>query len=302
MATPYSGSAPIYYSNWDTPHPTDATLAALRSGLGWEADGHTFTPQFANPDAGEFDFANPGLAAGVALPDAYGAQVGARSTGAASETWYRDPATVIASSPIPSYVHRQNAGDDRDNTNWFTTNAAGGWVTFDLGSAQPINTFVLDMFDQCDPRNLKGYSILVSGNNLSYSTVLAGTNPDCEGSSYKYTLSSPVTARYVKLNLLSSFGGQALVFSDFGIGLLAPTGGGQPPALTARHAQDRSSPRAPHHRRRRPARRGSKHPRRCKRRRRASTGRTVAGVHRPARSSAGAHARRTCSSRCAASE
>ena len=266
----YSGSAPVYYSNWDTPHPTDATLAAVRSNLGWEAHGQMFAPQFANPDAGEFGFSNPELGAGVALPDSYGPQVGARSAGAASESWYRYPATVIASSPIPSYDNRQNADDGRDDTNWFTINASSGWIAFDLGSAQAINTFVLDMFDHCDPRNPKGYSIQVSADNANYSTVLVGVNPDCEGSSYKYTLSSPVTARYVKLNLLSSFGGHALVLSDFGIGLLAPTGSGQPPATAARHLQDRLSDRArPRHRRRRPARRRSRHPARARHRRRA---------------------------------
>ena len=249
----YSGLAPIYYSNWDTPHRTYPTLAAVRSKLGWEAHGQVFTPRFTNPDAGQFDFTNPGLTGGVALPDTYGAQVGARSTGAASESWYRYPATVIASSPIPSYVNRQNASDGRDDSNWFTTSTSSGSVTLDLGSPQPVNTFVLDLFDQCDPRNPKGYSIQVSDDNLTYSTVIAGTNPDCEGSSYKYTLAAPVSARYVKLNLLSSFGAPALVFSDFGIGLLTPTGDGQPPAVTARHEQDRSSHSARRRHRRRPA-------------------------------------------------
>ncbi|MGA2924837.1 MAG: discoidin domain-containing protein [Solirubrobacteraceae bacterium] len=248
----YSGSAPIYYANWDTPHPTYATLAAVQSHLGWEAHGQLFTPQFTDPQAGEFDFTNPGLAAGVALPDLYGPQVGARTTGAASESWTRYPVTVIASSPIPSFVNRQNASDGRDDTNWFTTGPDNGWVTFDLGSPEPVNTFVLDLFSQCDPRNPKRYSIQVSANNVAYTTVLAGTNPDCEGSSYKYTLAAPVSARYVKLNLLSSFGGRALVFSDFAIGLLSPTGNAQPAPAAPKHVQDRSRDRS-RRRRRRPA-------------------------------------------------
>ncbi len=80
----------------------------------------------------------------------------------------------------------------------YNTNAS---VTFDLGAAKPVNTFVLDVFAQYDTRNAQGYSIQVSTDNVNYTTVITGNNPDSEGSSYKYTLAAPVTARYVRLNL-----------------------------------------------------------------------------------------------------
>jgi hypothetical protein len=85
-----------------------------------------------------------------------------------------------------------------------------------------MNAFVMDIFSHLDPRNPRDYSIQVSSGNLDYTTVASGTNPDSEGSSYKYVLAAPATARYVRLKLIDGFGGSTLIFADFGIGLLAP--------------------------------------------------------------------------------
>lgn len=221
----YSGSAPIYYTTWHAPHPdTYSSLAALQAALGWELHGQVLSPRFQNPAAGDFTFSASGMAPGVSLPDGFGAQLGAANVPAATSSWTRYATTVVASTPEPSFLSPAGAGDGRDDSYWwssgYSTNAS---VTFDMGVPEPVNTFVLDLFAHEDPRNPRGYSIQVSNDNTDYRTVLAGENPDAEGSSYKYTLSTPVTARYVRLNLLSSFGGSTLIFSDFAIGLLAPT-------------------------------------------------------------------------------
>ena len=228
----YSGSAPIYYTTWNQPHPsTYASLTALQSALGWETHGQVFTPQFSDPATGDFTFNAAGLAPGVALPDAFGSQLGAANLPPATMSWIRYPTTVTASTPEPSYMKSAGAGDGRDDSYWwssgYSTNAS---VTFDLGAPKPINTFVLDLFAHQDPRNPQSYSIQVSNDNVNYSTVLSGANPDSDGSSYKYTLPAPVTARYVRLNLMSSFGGSTLIFSDFDIGLLAPVSEGTTPS------------------------------------------------------------------------
>ncbi len=128
----------------------------------------------------------------------------------------------MASTREPSWLGVSAASDGHDDSYWWSNNySTNGSVTFDLGAAKPVNGFVLDLFDMSDARSPKAYSIQVSSDNIHYTTVLSGTNPDSEGSSYKYLLPSPVTARYVRYNMLSSFGGSTLLFSDFGIGLLS---------------------------------------------------------------------------------
>jgi len=224
----YSGAAPVYYTDWSVPHPsTLQTLGELQSTLGWERDGQMFSPSFINPLDGDLGFDPSGMAPGVALPDAFGAQVGAAGVPPATMSYLRYPARVIASSAEREpYLDPQAASDGRDDTYWWSAESTQptGSVTFDLGAAEPIDLFVLDIFAQFDARNPRGVQIQVSSDGSSFTTVLATTNPDSEGSSYKYLLPAPVTARYVRLNLLSSFGGSSIIFSDFAIGLLAPVG------------------------------------------------------------------------------
>jgi F5/8 type C domain/Right handed beta helix region len=239
----YSGSAPFYYTDWNVPHRVEyKTLATLRSALGWEVHGQVGAPQFRDPTDGDFSFDVSGMRPGVSLPDALGAQLGAANVAPASNSWTRYPTRVIASTPVAPYSDLSAAGDGRDDSYWWSSNYnTNASVTFDLRAPKQMNTFVLDMFGHLDPRNPRGYSIQVSNGNRNYWTVSAGVNPDSEGSSYKYTLSSPVTARYVRLNLLTSFGGSTLIFSDFGIGLLAPTGSAtsRPAARSANHQSSR---------------------------------------------------------------
>ena len=247
----YSGPAPLYYSDWTVPHPRMyRTLALLQSELGWERHGQVASPAFRDPVAGDFAFSTSGMHPGVRLPDAFGSQIGAQNVPAASNSWTRYPAHVIASTPELSYLAPASADDGRDDSYWWSTNySTDGSVTFDLGVAQLINTLVLDFFEHDDPRSPRGYSIQVSNDNRRFTTVLAGNNPDSEGSSYKYSLAAPVLARYVRLNLRTSFGAPTLLFSDFGIGLLSPT----PATASVRHAAirrvapHRAARRAPHH-------------------------------------------------------
>jgi hypothetical protein len=221
----YSGPAPLYYSDWNVPHPrVYPTLALVQSHLGWERHGQVATPVFRDPGAGDFTFSISGMRSGVRLPDSYGTQLGARGVPAAANSWTRYPARIVATTPELSYLTPAWADDGRDDSYWWSTNySINGSMTFDLGTAQPINTFVLDLFQHDDPRSPREYSIQVSNDNQRFTTVLAGADPDSEGSSYKYYLASAVRARYVRLNLLTSFGAPTLLFSDFGIGFLSPS-------------------------------------------------------------------------------
>ena len=269
----YSGSAPMYYAGWNEPRVvTYKSLADLRAALGWEIHGQLFTPQFQDSAARDFSFSRAGLAPGVALPDGFGTQLGAAGVPAATTSWTRYPTTVVASTPEPSYLKPAGAGDGRDDSYWWSTNCnTNASVTFDLGAPKSVNTFVLDVFGQLDARNPRGYSIQISNDNVHYTTVLSGNNPDSEGSSYKYTLSSPVKARYVRLNLLTSFGGSTLLFSDFGIGLLTPSGD----PLTGAHHATTGKARSRHRKARRAnrkARRTDRKPRHARRKSRSAHG------------------------------
>ncbi len=212
----------LYYAGWSAPPtPRYSTMTALRSALGWEQHGQTVTAPLTAPGTGNFSVNAAAQGAGAALPDAFGAQVGAANVAPATTTWTRYAANVVTSTPEPPWLPASGASDGRDDSYWWSTNYnTNGSVTFDLGAAKPVNLFVLDLFSMNDERSPKDYSIQVSTDNVHYTTVVSGANPDDEGSSYKYALPSPVTARYVRYNMLSSFGGSTLIFSDFGIGLL----------------------------------------------------------------------------------
>ncbi len=217
-----SGHAPVYYAGWTADHaPRYSTLSELQAALGWEKHGQTMAAPFLASSAADGSADTSAATSGTALPDAFGAQTGAANVPPATAGWTRYSASVVRSTPEPWWLPPSGASDGVDDTYWmstdYNTNAS---VTFDLSAPKPVDLFVLDLFDATDPRSPKGYSIQVSTDNVHYTTVLSGTNPDDDGSSYKYVLSSPVIARYVRYNMASSFGGSTLLFSDFGIGQL----------------------------------------------------------------------------------
>jgi F5/8 type C domain/Right handed beta helix region len=217
----YSGSAPLYYSGWSSHRTPITTLAALRATLSWEQNGQMARLKFGDPHMTDLPVDRNGLKPGVTLPDPLANQVGAVDAAPASTVWTRYPATVATSTLEPSYLRSSDAIDGSDDSIWWSTTKTGS-LTFDLGSVKRVNTFVLDLFEQSDPRAPRRYTIQVSDDSLHYRTALAGSNPDSEGSSFKYVLGAPVNARYVRLNLLSTFGAPTVLFADFQIGLLSP--------------------------------------------------------------------------------
>jgi hypothetical protein len=246
----YTGSAPVYYAGWNVPYrPLYASLGALHAGLGWEPNGISRPVHFGAPSRGDFSLAASMRDSGMRLSDAYGSQLGAVNPAPASMSWTRYPATVVQTTPEPSFLKPGGASDGTDDRYWWSTNYnTDGMITFDLGQAERINTFVMDLFSMDDPRTPRQYEIQVSNDDSGFHTVLAGTNQDNEGSSYKYMLQRPVTARYVRLKLLNGFGGSTLLFSDFGIGLLSSQSASQSLAAHAhvRHRHGRRHHVRPH--------------------------------------------------------
>jgi parallel beta-helix repeat protein len=215
----------LYHTGWQDPHsPVITDIATYRGLLGFELKGQQAELSFADPAAGDLRYKG-NLSAGVQLGDALGGQLGAGGFGAAGVTWTRLPMTPVAASPSPRWLRLSGASDGRQRTYWVSNpDQRSGWVQFDLGTVRTFNTIVLDMFGHLDPRNIKDYSFELSSDGTTYQTVLSGSNPDSMGSSYKYELPQSVSGRYLKLNILANFGGQGVIFSDLGVGMLTSTG------------------------------------------------------------------------------
>lgn len=215
----------LYHAGWQDPHsPVIRDIATYRS-FGFELNGQQAELSFADPGAGDLRYTG-NLQGGVQLGDALGRQLGAGGFTGAGVTWTRFPMTPVAASPYPSFLRLSGASDGRDRTYWMSTSGQlSGWVLFDLGAVRTFNTIVLDVFAHHDARNIRGYSFEASGDGTNFRTFLSGSNPDSLGSSYKYELRQPVTGRYLRLNIIDNFGGSGVVFSDLGVGMLAPAGG-----------------------------------------------------------------------------
>ena len=142
--------------------------------------------------------------------------------------------TPIASSSAGTWFttnHLDKTSDGRHHTYWRTETGANEWVTYDLGGPTTFRYLVLDVFTHQDDRNIRGYRFEVSDDGVTYRTVLAGTNPDNYGSSYKYVLDRAVTARYLRFTLVDTFCaaspppaacGAYFVLSDLQVGRLVP--------------------------------------------------------------------------------
>lgn len=213
-------------------------LTDMRSALGWEADGRWDVA--TTPRVSGISPAGSTLARGEA-----GRSYGATAPVAETMTWTPLPMRAIASSsPATRFTmqHLDETADGVHHTYWMTETNRDEWVSFDFGGPQTFQQLLLDVYASDDKRNVRGYRFEVSDDNRAWRTVLAGTNPDAMGSSYKYELPAPVTARYLRFTLVDTFCdsyaprtgcGESFVLADLQAGLLervdvAPAPGTQP--------------------------------------------------------------------------
>lgn len=243
-----------YYAGWNSP-PSDLSQTVTdinnllynggkttADGWGWagwfvaggpepkinfEQHGQDFNMTFKDPGHADLDYTTAPPNAGLSLDDSYGSQLGARNVPAETVQWTEYPMTAIAASAggiSSNFGSAARTTDDTDNTYWWSSGAPNAntnqWITYDLGQARTFQQFVVSVFSQYDSRFVKNYSFQVSNDDQTWTTVLAGTNPDDEGSSYKYELPQPVTARYIKFNMVNNFGGAYLILPDVQVGLL----------------------------------------------------------------------------------
>jgi parallel beta-helix repeat protein len=208
--------------------------------LGYEAKGQDYNMTFKDALHSDLDYNTAPPNPGAALGDSFGSQIGARGLSASTVQWTQYPITAIAASingPSNNFGNANRTTDDIDATYWWSSGASdpshNQWITYDLGSAKPIQQFVATVFAHYDNRNTQNYKFEVSNDNVSWQTVLAGTNPDPEGSSYKYQLAQPITARYVKYTMVDTFGSiYGFVFPDFEVGIISGASSGTTPPPT----------------------------------------------------------------------
>lgn len=197
----------VYHAGYDYERDGYADLAGMRSALGWERTGRTDAPASVpigakSPQASVFSRLDGNL-----LEDGFGRQLGATDLPTESTAWIRYAMRPIRVTPKSSETLSDAATlvDGQHHTYWQTADSAPRSVTFDLGRARKITHIVLDVYTHFNQRAVRGYRFEVSKHGRAYWTVLAGENPDSEGSSFKYALRKPTRARYLRFRLLDTF-------------------------------------------------------------------------------------------------
>lgn len=224
----------VYKAGWLS-DPGVSDWRTYRSQLGWEAHGIVVPSlPLLDPASGDLDYSDdsPAAAGSVDLSDSLGRQLGARGLRPATVRWTSYPMTPIDSSSKGTWSTDQHLADTVDNNQnsyWMTSTASNEYVTYDFGQPRTFDHLILTLFSHLDPRNPHGYRFEVSDDLVNWRTVLSGDNPDSEGSSYKYELPAPVTARYLRFTMVDtscdSYSprtncGAYFVLSDLSAGLL----------------------------------------------------------------------------------
>jgi parallel beta-helix repeat protein len=196
--------------------------------LNYEQHGQDYDMTFNDVSKQDFDYTTTPPQPGVDVGDSYNNQLGARNLPAAPVIWTQYPLKALAASyngPSTAVGNANRITDDVFSSYWYTSGAPNAninqWITFDLGSANTFQQLVSTVFQHQDYRNVRGYKFEVSDDNTNWRTVLEGVNPDHAGSSYKYELPAPVTARYIKYNMINNFGGSHFIIPDFQVGLIS---------------------------------------------------------------------------------
>lgn len=213
---------------------------AYRQQLGWEEHGLQLDPALTAPAEGNLDYLedSPAAAGSLELPDSLGAQLGARGLPPATTMWTPYAMTAVDSSSADTWwtrTHLEGTADDNQLSYWLSSTNSDEYVTYDFGQARMFDYLVLTVFSHWDRRNIRGYRFEVSDDNISWRPALKGVNPDSAGSSYKYALPQPATARYLRFTMVDTFCksygpreecGPYFVFSDLKAGSLS--GGSTP--------------------------------------------------------------------------
>ena len=161
------------------------------------------------------------------------ADAGARGVGLAQPSWTPYRMKPVDSSSKGTYytrTHLNKASDNIQSTYWLTAGNKDEQVSFDFGRQRRFDHLQLTIYSHLDPRNPRTVRFEV-WDGSAWKVVHEATNPDTEGSAYYYELEEPVTARFLKMTLVETFGGDHFVVSDLEAGLLGRPEAARP-ALT----------------------------------------------------------------------
>jgi predicted MPP superfamily phosphohydrolase len=116
------------------------------------------------------------------------------------------PISAVTSSPTQTGFTANNAIDNSPTTRWWSTLSANPWIKADLGSSKSICSIDIAWADG----NQRQYSftISLSGDDNSYTTVFSGKSSGTTTSAQKYTFAE-TPAKYVKITITQSHVGSS---------------------------------------------------------------------------------------------
>jgi hypothetical protein len=209
------------------------TLAQVRTDLGLDLNSVELDPQFNDPETCDFDYpdSSPAHNAGqdlTAQGSSLGAQMGGRGlTPHRNVTYTPFTLTAIASR---SGLHSATR-DENIFTNYSDSLTTGPmWFSYDLGSEKTFNHVFGDNLSHNGVQNARRIT-LASGPTTTgpWTVFLDYTIHDAGGSSWKAELLSPITARYLRWELLTAAGSTSVAANDLRIGFLTnQSAGGDP--------------------------------------------------------------------------
>jgi hypothetical protein len=153
------------------------------------------------------------------------ADAGARGVGVAEPSWTPYKMTPVDSSSKGTWwttTHLNKTSDGIQSTYWLTETNSNEQVSFDFGQQRTFDHLQLTLYSDQDPRNPRNIRFEV-WDGSAWKVIHQTTNPDSGGAAYYYELGQPVTARFLKMTLVDTFGGANFIVSDLEAGLLGPT-------------------------------------------------------------------------------
>jgi hypothetical protein len=200
--------------------PGQSGLQYLRDTFGWEQRGQEVDPQLNDPARGDLDYPPGSTLRGAVLDDPLGDQMGARGLDPAPVWWSAHPLQAIAASGGAGVAHLTT---DRRGTWWTGAKAYDQWITYDLGEARTFRNVILGVRGHNLDFNVRSFHIQVSDDATTWRTVHSGVNPDRYMPSFRYELSEPATARYVRFYIVETFRRSVRAqFTELEVGNLLP--------------------------------------------------------------------------------
>jgi len=199
------------------------TLAEMRSQTSFGDNGKESNPQLIDPDHGQLDYpdTSPAAQGSLDLPSPFGRQLGARGLTPKIPTFHPIRLTAISASSNFSEAHYTTdwKGEPLMGV-WHGDSGKDQWITYDLGSLETFGYILVKPGGHQEAYNTKRHSFDVSDDNVDYRTIHTVTSDDDKGSTFIFELNEPVEARYLRYQMLESFGADEIRLAEVWVGNL----------------------------------------------------------------------------------